>query len=116
MLGARNAAGRCDRSGLAELRYFGACPNELICYYGREGKGADDIDIFEMTIRDIRNEGLLIGAVFIVRPESTSRLTLATGSWMMYALTEPFILGSDEPAAYWWEGKGKVTFQQLNHP
>jgi hypothetical protein len=28
----------------------------------------------------------------------------------MYAMSEPFILGSDDPTGYSWEGVGTLTF------
>ena len=30
----------------------------------------------------------------------------------MYAFSEPFVLGSDDPVAYSWEGQGTLTFRK----
>jgi hypothetical protein len=34
------------------------------------------------------------------------------GSWIMYAWTEPFVLGSTDPTAYSWFGMGLLRFNQ----
>jgi len=50
-------------------------------------------------------------AEFVVVPdESTGRFAGVTGSWIMDARSEPFVLGSDDPVAYSWEGSGRLTF------
>jgi hypothetical protein len=40
----------------------------------------------------------------------TGKFKGITGSWTMYAQSEPFVLGSDDPIAYSWEGRGTLTF------
>lgn len=93
--------------------FVAANGDELVCYYGREDKGADDVGTLEITILDITDEGPLVEvrfiAQFVVQPESTGRFAGASGSWIMYAQTEPFILGSDDPTNYTWEGEGTLT-------
>jgi hypothetical protein len=100
--------------------FVAANGDKLVCYYGREDKGADDVGTVQITILDITAEGILVEAFFVaqfvIQPESTGRFAGASGSWIMYAQTEPFILGSEDPAAYWWEGEGEVTVQRRNHP
>ena len=50
-------------------------------------------------------------AEFVAQPlESTGRFAGATGGWIMYAETEPFVLGSADPVEYSWEGEGELTF------
>lgn len=87
--------------------------DELVCHYGRTDKGATAIGTFEITILDFTPEGPLVEALFIAefvpQPESTGRFAGASGSWIMYAQTEPFILGSDDPVAYSWEGEGTLA-------
>ena len=93
--------------------FVAANGDELVCYYGRPDEGAADFGTFEITILDITAEGFLVDAFFIaefvVQPESTGRFAGATGSWIMYAQTEPFVLSSDDPVAYTWEGDGILT-------
>jgi hypothetical protein len=43
---------------------------------------------------------------------STGQFEGVTGSWVMYAFTEPFVLGSDDPIQYWWEGEGQLTYRR----
>lgn len=92
--------------------------DELVCYYGRTDFGASQPGNFILTIVDILPGNLLVVeaewiAEFVVQPnESTGRFAGTTGSWVMYAFSEPFILGSTAPAGYWWEGEGRLTFQQ----
>ena len=93
--------------------FIAANGDELVCYYGREDKGAEEVGEIEITILDITEDGFLVDAFFIaefvVQPESTGRFAGGSGSWIMYAQTEPFILGSSEPVAYTWEGEGAIT-------
>ena len=42
----------------------------------------------------------------------TGKFAGVTGSWVMVARSEPFVLGSDDPVAYSWEGQGQLTFRQ----
>jgi hypothetical protein len=52
-------------------------------------------------------------AEFVAVPEaSTGKFAGVTGSWIMYAFSEPFVLGSDDPVVYSWEGEGTLTFRQ----
>lgn len=94
--------------------FVAANGDELVTYYGREDKGADDIGTFVITILDVTEEGLLVEAEFhaqfVVQPESTGKFAGASGSWIMIANTAPFILGSEEPVEYSWEGKTERTF------
>ena len=54
-------------------------------------------------------------AEFVVVPEeSTGKFAGATGSWIMIARSQPFVLGSDDPVYYSWEGDGQLTFQKPN--
>ena len=93
--------------------FVAANGDELVCYYGLPGKGAADFGTFEITILDVTAEGLLVDAFFIaefvVQPESTGRFAGASGNWIMYAQTEPFILGSQDPVVYSWEGEGTLS-------
>jgi hypothetical protein len=92
--------------------------DKLVTYYGRTDFGASTPGTFELTIVGVTENGDLIVealwiAEFVVQPElSTGRFAGATGSWVMIAWSEPFVLGSDDPVYYGWEGEGEITFQK----
>ena len=71
-----------------------------------------------LTILDVLDDGSLVVeaawiAEFVPVPgASTGKFAGVTGSWVMYAYSEPFVLGSDDPVDYSWEGEGTLTFQQ----
>jgi hypothetical protein len=96
--------------------FTGANRDELACYYGRTEFGASEPGAFELTIVDLLEDGspvveALWIAEFVVQPElCTGKFAGVTGSWIMYARSEPFVLGSDDPVNYAWEGEGKLTF------
>jgi hypothetical protein len=43
-------------------------------------------------------------------PDCTGKVKGVTGGWTMYAMTEPFVLGSTDPVEYTWKGEGSLTF------
>jgi hypothetical protein len=94
--------------------------DKLVTWYGRTDHGAQEPGTFKLTIVDVTEEGALVVtaefiAEFVVQPdESTGKFAGVTGSWIMYAFTDPFVLGSTDPGAYWWEGEGELTFPQKN--
>jgi hypothetical protein len=97
--------------------FYGVGGDKLVTYYGRTDKGATTPGTFELTILGATEDGQPIVeaawiAEFVVQPESTGRFAGATGSWVMYAYSEPFVLGSSDPVAYWWEGEGRLTFRK----
>jgi hypothetical protein len=94
--------------------FVAANGDELVCYYGRTDKGAEAVGTFTLTVVGVTDGGApiveaLFIAEFVPQPESTGRFAGASGSWIMYAQTEPFVLGSDDPVAYAWEGEGTLT-------
>lgn len=89
--------------------------DKLVCVYGRTAFGAAEPGTFELTIVGVEDGNLIVTAEFVaefvVQPDDcTGRFAGTTGSWIMYASTEPFVLGSDDPIAYTWEGEGELTF------
>ena len=97
--------------------FVAANGDELACHYGRTDKGATVPGVFELTIVGIADGGAPIVeaffiAEFVPQPESTGRFAGASGGWIMFARTKPFVLGSSEPLEYSWEGAGKLTFQK----
>lgn len=100
--------------------------DKLVCIYGRAAGNpaagehpASEPGTFELTIVESTPDGLVVTAAFVaefvVQPElCTGRFKGVTGSWIMYAFTEPFLLGSSEPIVYTWEGEGELKFPQGN--
>jgi len=100
----------------APFVFTGANGDELVCYYGRTDFGASKPGTFELTILDVLPDGsLVVEALFIAEfvpqpDECTGMFAGVTGSWVMYATTEPFVLGSNDPVNYSWQGQGSLTF------
>jgi hypothetical protein len=98
--------------------FTGANGEELVCFYGRTDKGASEPGTFELTILDVLPDGSLVVealfiAEFVPQPDQcTGKFAGVTGSWIMYASTEPFVLGSTDPIAYSWQGSGSLTFRK----
>jgi hypothetical protein len=90
--------------------------DKLVCWYGRTDHGAKNPGTFDLTIVDVLDNGDLVVeaefiAEFVVQPnDSTGKFAGVMGSWMMYAKTAPFVLGSSDPLLYSWEGQGSLTF------
>jgi hypothetical protein len=100
--------------------FTGANGDQLVCWYGRTNHGASEPGTFVLTILDVLPDGSLVVeaawiAQFVAVPEqSTGKFAGVTGSWVMYAYSEPFALTSSDPVGYWWEGEGTLTFKQGN--
>jgi hypothetical protein len=98
--------------------FVGANGDRLACYYGRTDFGAAKPGSFELTILGDLGGGVLLVqaawiAEFVAQPdESTGKFAGVTGSWIMYAYSAPFSLGSNDPVYYSWEGSGKLTFSK----
>jgi hypothetical protein len=92
--------------------------NKLVCWYGRTDHGASTPGTFVLTILGFTGDGSLIVSAawiadFVPDPAaSTGRFKGVTGSWKMYAYSDPFVLGSSDPVNYWWNGQGTLTFQK----
>jgi hypothetical protein len=98
--------------------FVGANGDRLVTYYGRTDHGASQPGTFTLTILGTTPEGAFIVeaawiAEFVTVPDqSTGKFAGVSGSWIMYAFSEPFVLGSDDPVVYSWEGEGTLTFQK----
>lgn len=96
--------------------FTGANGDKLVCWYGRTAHGASKPGTFTLTILEVLSDGSLVVeaawiAEFVAVPDqSTGRFAGVTGSWVMYAYSAPFVLGSDDPVDYWWHGEGTLTF------
>ncbi|MEX1027186.1 MAG: hypothetical protein WD049_04165 [Candidatus Paceibacterota bacterium] len=112
-------------SGDGGFTFTAANGDKLGCHYGRADDSehvevaADEPGTFELTVLEVTFEDdqpiFLVEALwiaeFVPQPSlCTGRFAGVTGSWIMYAESEPFVLGSDDPVRYSWEGKGKLTF------
>jgi hypothetical protein len=98
--------------------FKGANGERLVTWYGRTDHGASEPGTFTLTILGATPDGALIVqalwiAEFVAVPEeSTGKFTGVTGSWVMIARSEPFVLGTNDPVSYSWEGEGRLTFRR----
>jgi hypothetical protein len=98
--------------------FTGANGDRLVTWYGRTDHGATSSGTFTLTIVGFDPIGTPIVeaafvAEFVAVPESsTGKFAGVTGSWVMFAFTEPFVLGSSDPIRYWWEGRGQLNYQK----
>lgn len=94
--------------------FTGADGDILSCQYGRTAFGASTPGTFEMV--PTGDPGMYVAyfiAEFVpVSADCTGKFAGVTGSWVMYAVTEPFLLGSDDPLYYSWEGDGALNFKK----
>lgn len=96
--------------------FIAADGSELVADFGRTDLGAAQPGSFRLQILEqLPGGGLrvvgIFTAEFVVRPNlSTGRFAGVTGSWIMVAVTEPFVLGSSDPVDFSWEGEGTLTF------
>lgn len=99
------------------FEFCAANGDKLVCVYGRTQFGASEPGSFELTIVDVLPGGLLVvEALWIAEfvplaGECTGRFEGVSGSWIMYAWSEPFVLGTSDPVGYAWEGAGRLTFR-----
>jgi hypothetical protein len=96
--------------------FTAATGGKLACYYGRTDYGAQSPGTFLLVPDSNLGEGWYI-AYFVAEfvpyaPLCTGIYAGVSGSWTMYAVTAPFLLGSSEPLEYSWYGTGQLTFNQ----
>lgn len=90
--------------------------DKLACTYGDTTAGASTPGTYTLTVVGVTEGGDLIVtaffvAEFVVNPTaSTGKFAGVTGSWVMYAQTGPFVLGSGDSLDYGWVGEGELTF------
>jgi hypothetical protein len=93
--------------------FEGANGDVLACDYGHYDKATGDAKVGTFTLMPTGNPGEYVAfwiADFTPTDGCTGRFRGVSGGWTMYAMSEPFILGSDDPTAYSWEGVGSLTF------
>ena len=98
--------------------FTGANGDVLACEYGQVAFGASTPGTFTLHILSQPAPGTYIVkaywiAEFVPQPKLCSgKFAGVSESWIMYAQSEPFLLGSSQPANYSWEGEGSLTFQK----
>jgi hypothetical protein len=100
----------------APFVFEGADGDLLVCEYGRTEFGAEQPGFFELTILGVEDGALIVEALWIaefvpVSDACTGKFAGVTGGWIMFAESEPFVLGSNDPIFYSWEGEGSLVFQ-----
>jgi len=94
--------------------FTGADGDKLAFHYGRTDFGAGGPGV--VTLYDAG--GGEVVAVWVaeftpVAAASTGRYKrVVGGSFVMTAVTEPFVLGSGDPVAYAWAGDGWIEFER----
>jgi hypothetical protein len=96
-----------------EFTFIAANGDRLATTFGRSPAPPGT---FTLTILDVLADGSLVVegeflAEFVVLPDqSTGRFAGVTGSWIMDAHSDPFVLGSSDSTPFTWEGQGTLTF------
>jgi hypothetical protein len=95
--------------------FTGRDGDKLACYYGRTDFGASKPGTFTLVPVPELGQGVYI-AFFVAQfvpylPECTGKFAGVRGGWVMYAMTDPFVLGSDEPLGYGWVGEGSLVLK-----
>jgi len=96
--------------------FTGENGDSLACYYGRTKFGAKQPGTFTLVPVPDLGAGWYV-AHFVAEfvpydPECTGKFKGVSGSWIMYATSEPFVLGSSDPIGYTWEGEGALTLRK----
>jgi hypothetical protein len=89
--------------------------DKLACYYGRTDHGASQPGTFTLIPVPYLGQGWYVAhwvAEFVPYDKKcTGNFRGVTGSWIMYATSEPFQpFAAPAPVHYWWEGEGTLTF------
>ena len=97
----------------APFVFKGANGDILSCNYG---KSVSPSALGTFTLIPVGEPGVYMGifvAEFVpISSACTGKFEGVTGSWVMYASTEPFVLSSSNPVEYAWEGSGELTFKK----
>ena len=88
--------------------------DRLAFHLGRTDAGATSAGTYTLEIQEVLGDGsLVVTGLFIAQAnilpnESTGKFAGATGSWLMIAQTQPFVLGSSDPLVFDWAGQGVI--------
>jgi hypothetical protein len=100
-----------DFGSATAYTFTGDDGDQLVTWYGRTDKGAAAPGTFVIVPqRDGRVVAHFLAEFVVDGAASTGKFRGVTGSWLMYAVTEPFVLGSTDPTDYAWVGSGSLTF------
>ncbi len=94
--------------------FTGANGDILSCNYG---KSASPTRLGMFTLIPVDASAGVYMAVFVaefvpISAACTGKFKGVEGSWVMYAVSGPFALGSSEPIQYSWQGSGELTFKK----
>lgn len=89
--------------------FVGADGDKLVCDYGHTN-GATATGTYQITPQEDGRIVVEFLAPFVPTAQSTGKFKGVTGSWLMYAVTEPFVPG--DPFAYAWIGSGLLKFKK----
>ncbi len=96
--------------------FVGANGDKLVCRYGKQSEDDPTEGHFTLTpapeLGPLGYWALWVAEFIPVPDECTGKFAGVTGGWIMYAQSEPFVLGSTDPAFYSWEGEGTLTFRK----
>ena len=76
------------------------------------GPRGENSALRQLVDLEIRYVSWFIAEFVPVSADCTGKFAGVTGSWIMYAVSEPFLLGSTEPINYSWEGNGQLNFKK----
>ena len=98
---------------VAPFVFTGANGDILSCNYGRTDLGASTPGTFTLIpVGDGLYMAFFIAEFVPISAACTGKFKGVTGSWVMYAATEPFALGTSGSIEYSWEGSGELTFKK----
>jgi hypothetical protein len=94
--------------------FTGQNGDQLACYYGSPLYGPQGT-YYLLHVGGPVGPGGTYQAFFLAEfvpfdPDCTGIFKGVSGGWSMLAITAPFVLGSTDPVAYEWQGKGFLTF------
>jgi hypothetical protein len=108
-----------DFSSYGPFVFVAANGDKLACTYGDTTNGAKQAGKVTLTVVGATaNKTPIVTATFVaefnpVPALCTGRFSkLIGGSFIMVAVTQPFVLGSTTPVRYTWAGDGSLTFSK----
>lgn len=98
--------------------FTGANGDILKCNYGRTDLGASTPGTFALIPVDALAgvyKAIFVAEFVPISAECTGKFKGVTGSWVMYAVTKPFVIdatGINGSIEYAWQGSGELTFKK----
>lgn len=93
--------------------FVGLNGDVLACNYGRDAAG-NPTGTFTLFPAGVPGTyvALWIADFVPLGDQCTGEFAGVSGSWVMYAVSAPFQLGSSDPLYYAWQGSGLLTFKK----